>query len=177
MLKCCKSFVVSFYFYTLYGNNTFFDISANLIINLKNIIKMKYLEKYIDYNDLDKIIESNDYMNCKIKKGAEKFIKTRPSEYQQDLQIAVFIDNIPKVRTRNDVIKTGLATIIRAESIGFTDGWCLDYNAPFCCHEAIVTPYVSDESYEYWDGKKAKISDVIDEYLYHSCIHSDYWRI
>lgn len=138
---------------------------------------MKHLEKYIDYNDLDKIIESNDWMNCKIKKGAEKFIKTRPSEYEQDSQIAVFIDNIPKVRTRNDVIKTGLATIIRAESIGFADGWCLDYNAPFCCDEAIVTPYVADESYEYWDGKKAKISDVIDEYLYHSCIHSDYWKI
>ena len=148
----------------------------SLYFNFKFKI-MNYKRKYIDYNDLDKIIESNDWMNCKIKKGAEKFIKTRPSEHQQDPQIAVFIDNIPKVKTRNDVIKTGLATIIRAESIGFIDGWCLDYNAPFCCDEAIVTPYVDDESHIDCYGRKARICDVIDEYLYYSCIHSDYWKI
>ena len=142
---------------------------------------MKHEKKYVQFNDLDKIIEyktkPNGYRECTIKKGAEKYITTRPSEYPMDEQIAVFIDNIPKVRTRNDVIKTGLATIIRAESIGFIDGWCLDYNAPFCCDEAIVTPYVDDEGYIDSYDRKARISDVIDEYLYYSCIESDYWKI
>ena len=142
---------------------------------------MKHEKKYVQFNDLDKIIEyktkPNGYRECTIKKGAEKYITTRPSEYPMDKQIAVFIDNIPKVRTRNDVIKTGLATIIRAESIGFIDGWCLDYNAPFCCDEAIVTPYVDDEGYIDSYDRKARISDVIDEYLYYSCIESDYWKI
>ena len=138
---------------------------------------MKYLEKYIDFSDLDKIIESNDWWNCKIKKGAEKFIKTRPSEYPQDKQIAVFIDNIPKVKTRNDVFKTRVGKIIRSESIGFTDGWCLEYNAPFCDSEAISTPYVADESYQYWDKRKARIGDLIDNYFYNTAILSDYWKI
>ena len=144
---------------------------------------MKYTRKYVDYNDLDKIIESqgtyhpNDWVKCTIKKGAEKFIKTRPSEYPQDKQIAVYIENIPKVRTRNDVFKTGLAKIIRSESIGFIDGWCLDYNPPFCCDEAIVTPYVDDESHIDCYGRKSRVRDVIDEYFYWSCILSEYWKI
>lgn len=137
---------------------------------------MKYIEKYVDYNDLDKIIQSNDWLNCTFKKGAEKFIKTRPCEYPMNHEIAFYIDNIPKARTRNDVNKTGLATIIRSESIGFADGWCLEYNAPFCCDEGISTPYVYNEAYEHWDNRKARVSDVIEEYFYNTCIHSDYWK-
>ena len=135
---------------------------------------MNYTKKYIDYNDLDKIIKSNDLWNCTFKKGAERFIKSKPSKYPMHHEVAVVIENIPKVRTRNDVIKTGIGKIIRAESIGFADGWCLDYNAPFCCsNEAVSNPYCADEFYD----DRAKISDLIDIYFYTTGIKKEYWQI
>ena len=123
-------------------------------------MKKKAIEKYVDVKDLDNDIERNEN-GCSLKKGAEKFIKTRilkpmfegHTPWGMPDNLICYVENIPQVKTRKKLLETGIGELIRSEDIGLADGWCLDYNEPFCDAEGIVTPYMHDDE----DDPKGKI--------------------
>ncbi len=134
-------------------------------------MKRKATEKYVDFNDLDKVIERNKN-GCSLKKGAEKFIKTRIKEgykdfhvYDMDDMFLCYVENIPQVKTRKKLLETGIGELIRSEELGLAEGWCLYYNDPFCDSEGIVTPYCDDEFYEEEYGRKVRVSETLEELL------------
>ena len=127
----------------------------------------KAIEKYVDFNDLDKVIGRNKN-GCFLKKGADKFIKTRIKEgysWDMDDMFLCYVENIPQVKTRKKLLETGIGELIRSEDIGFAEGWCLYYNDPFCDGDGIVTPYLDDECYAEEYGGKVRISHAIEEML------------
>ena len=92
-------------------------------------MKQQAIEKFVDFNDLDKVIERNKN-GCSIKKGAEKFIKTRilkPSFEGDNVwdmpdNLYCYVENIPQVKTRKKLLETGIGELIRSEAIGLSEG-------------------------------------------------------
>jgi|TARA_R100000479_G_C6307212_1_gene172591 hypothetical protein len=131
-------------------------------------MKQQAIEKFVDFNDLDKVIERNKN-GCSIKKGAEKFIKTRilkPSFEGDNVwdmpdNLYCYVENIPQVKTRKKLLETGIGELIRSEDIGLSEGWCLNYSEPFCDPEGIITPYVADDEDD--PSGKVRVSEALED--------------
>ena len=139
----------------------------------------KAIEKYVDFNDLDKVIEKNKN-GYSLKNGSEKFIKIRvlKPQFEGDNvwdmpdNLLCYVENIPQVKTRKKLLETRIGELIRSEDIGLSDGWCLDYNEPFCDCEGIITPYMADDEDD--PKGKVRVSEALESLVPATAILKEY---